>query len=565
VDFAATGAPSGAFLSLNRAGTSAIGLRYYQFNFFGQDEWRVSQRFSLSFGLRYEYNTVPRETNNTIERTFNDPLLANANVAGLSAFIGGRTGIFDPDRNNFAPRVGFAYSPKLFGDKTTVIRGGYGLYYDQILGAVVSQSRNVFPNFVTINTGAASNTVGATAGVLTFFNPARGGIRFGNGTFEPLVQPGTLNTFNPNLSLADVLRLFSSPAFNFATPFVGTLPARNLETPMAHQYSLTFEQQLSRSLVFSASYVGTQGRNLLRFTTPNFGPNNIITPFDVFVGADFLNAPNDPSFLGDVSPPAGRTRQGIGAVSVFNTTATSRYDSLQIQMRGRFRLIGTTQFQGNYTFSKVTDDVSDVFDLAGAPALPQNSRTFAGERAPANFDTRHRIAYNTITDMPKVKNAFLNFLFSGLQFASTTMFQTGQPFTVNSIFDVNQDGNLTDRINNTTGLQETGNRAQPLRLTTGNTFSLLAPIGQDGSVPRNSFRAGNLWISNVAIVKNFNFKGSADSVEARTLTFRMEIFNVFNRANFGIPVRFLESPGFGRATDTVTPARRIQFAVKYSF
>jgi len=104
----------------------------------------------------------------------------------------------------------------------------------------------------------------------------------------------------------------------------------------------------------------------------------------------------------------------------------------------------------------------------------------------------------------------------------------------------------------------TGDRAQPLILT-ANPTSLLAPIGSDGSVPRNSFRAGNLWLTNAAVIKTFSFS------ESTKLVFRTEAFNLFNRANYGIPVRFLEAPGFGRATDTVTPGRRIQFGLKVLF
>lgn len=347
-----------------------------------------------------------------------------------------------------------------------------------------------------------------------------------------------------------------------------TLPDRQLETPMAHHYSLTFEQQLSRSLVFSAAYVGTQGRNLLRVTTPNLGPNALLVPlltdaldFEPRILGVTLAPGSRVSNAGNVS--GGRPVNNIGAVTIFKADAESRYDALQLQMRGRFRgLFGaTSQFQANYTFSKVEDDASDVFDLAGAPALPQNSLTFAGERAVANFDVRHRITYNYITDLSNWgrSNGFLHFLFNGTEIAGTGVFQTGQPFTVNSIYDVNLDGNLTDRPNTLSGIEVTGDRQRPVRLTVADPTTLLAPIGTDGAVPRNAFRAGNLFLTNAALIKNFSFS------ENKKLVFRMEVFNLWNRANFGVPFRFLETPWFGQATSTITPARRIQFALKYSF
>ena len=565
-DYAAAGAPSGFFQSLVLPGRdSHINLRYYQLNFFAQDEWRVRPNLSFSFGLRYEYNTPPREAERRIESTFGTALPTL--VSGLANFIAGRTSIFDSDRNNFAPRLGMAYSPNWFGpDKTTVIRAGYGLYYDQILGAVVSQSRNVFPTFTTINFGGGCCNIFGTGADEGFnvFNPL--GTTLGG---MPLIQPGTLNTLNPaipvNTLLSSVFAFF--PSDGTGRPFGATLPTRQLDMPMAHQYTVSFEQQLSRNFVVSFAYVGTSARNLLRFTTPNLG-QNYLTLTDLFIpagatfgGGVFSGITLDPGSLTAAGTlTAGRPINTIGPISQFETTGSSRYDALQVQARGR--LMRRMQYQVSYTFSKVDDDVSDVFDLAGAWALPQNSRTFAGERGPANFDARHRFSYNFIYDFPEYRDRSkgFRFVFGGLQIAGSGSFHTGQPFTVNSLFDINLDGNLTDRLNTTAGIVVTGDRSQPIRLVPGTAFSsLVAAPGTDGSIGRNTFRAGNVLSLDLAIVKKFAI------TERQNLTFRMDIFNFIDRENFGIPVRFLEAPGFGRAVDTVTPGRRIQFGLKYTF
>lgn len=559
LDLAASSAASGFIQTLSTTGSSAINLRYYQYNFFGQDEWRITPNLSLSYGLRYEYNTPPEERSRRIESTFNSALIAQL-VPGLSQFIAGRTSIFDPDKNNFAPRVGFAYSPNLFGSNhTTVIRAGYGITYDQILGAVVSQSRNVFPNNVTINLAGG-------------FGSGIGAFNFPFGLVPPFLftQTGSLNRLDPSISVTELLTTLRDLGLGINAVAV-TLPDRTLKTPMAHQYAVSFEQQLSRNLVLSAAYVGTQGRNLLRLTTPNLGSNAILLPLGTTTSP--VNGFNvQPGFFGVVLPPGtritpgggltgGRPTPGAGSVEIYKSDARSRYDALQLQLRGRYGFLGSdTQIQVAYTFSKVKDDVSDVFDLAGAPALPQDSRMLVGEYAPANFDVRHRISYNYITDLSNWgrRNALARFLFKGTQVAGTGVFQTGQPFTVNSIFDVNLDGNLTDRPNTLSGITSTGDRARPYSLTV-DPLTLLAPIGENGAVPRNAFRASNLWLTNAAIIKTFKLS------EDKGIAFRMDIFNVFNRANYGIPGRFLETPWFGRATDTVTPGRRIQFAIKYSF
>jgi hypothetical protein len=149
-------------------------------------------------------------------------------------------------------------------------------------------------------------------------------------------------------------------------------------------------------------------------------------------------------------------------------------------------------------------------------------------------------------------------LFGRLQISGTGRMSTGQPFTVNSIFDVNLDGNLTDRLNTTNGLVSTGSAQQPLLLT-ADPATLLAPIGADGAIARNTFRAGGVVQLDLAASRRIHLSG------AHTLLLRCEIFNLTNRANFGVPVRYLEAPAFGRATRTITQGRRVQFSLKYEF
>lgn len=569
IDLAASGAASGFFQTISSGNDATINLRYYQLNFYAQDDFRIRPNLALSFGLRYEYNTPPRETNRQVESSFNDPAISL--VPGLARFIDGRERIFDADKNNFAPRVGIVYAPSFLGRgrSATTLRAGYGLFYDQILGAVVSQSRSTFPRFVTLNlAGGIGNTLFPFL-PLGLANPANN---------PDLVQQGSLNLRSNTLTLAQQIALINQLASaNGALPSASgvevTLPARRLETPLAHHYSFSFEHQITSDLAFSAAYVGTKGRNLLRFTTPNLGSNAVLLPFRFNVAfegeASQLFVPN---FFGIAIPPGsriaptgstqlftgGRPEPTVGGVSVFDSSARSRYDSLQLQFRGRLRR--ALQFQLAYTLSKTLDDVSDVFELAGASELPQNSLT-PDEYASANFDARHRFAYNLVYDVPELNtaNRFVRAVFGGIQIAGLGRYSTGQPFTVNTYNDVNLDGNITDRLNTTSGIEITGDRRQPLRLTTTNTTSLLAPIGQDGAIGRNTFRAGSILELDMAISKTVRFS------ESKSLQFRTDVFNFPNRANFGIPQRILESPGFGQATNTVTPGRRIQFAVKFSF
>ena len=591
LDYAASGASTGFFQSLISPGSdSSIRLSYYQLNFFAQDEWRIARNLTINAGLRYELNTTPKEADSKIEKTFSQSLPSY--LSGLSQFIDGRTSIYDSDRNNFAPRVGFAYAPTT----NTAIRGGFGVFYDQILGAVVSQSRNVYPTFTNLNFGSgglAVNGVSSDPNVpraFSIFNPR-------NAIFDPssgrvcnfadilagvsvpcrdprtggsifLIQPGTMNTVNPALSQQQLQTALGDiyAAFPAGSLFGTTLPTRTLDAPFSYQYSLGVEQRIFKNTFVSAAYVGTTGRHLLRFTSPNLGGNFVTRISGFFYNSQGCNSDSTstalcvPQALGSTAGFAPRPVQNAGAISQFETTGRSQYHSLQLEVRGRFST--RLQYRANYVFGKVNDDVSDVFDLAGAFALPQDSVTFAGEYAPANFDVRHRFAYTFLLDTPKLKdqNDYVRAVLGDWRIASTGRFYTGQPYTVNTTVDVNQDGNLTDRLNNTKYITETGDRSRPLILADNAVFrEMLARFGQDGSVPRNSFRAGSVLDLDISFARRFAF------AETQAIEVRADVFNFINRANFGIPVRFLESPGFGRATDTITPGRRVQIVLRYFF
>lgn len=553
IDLIAAGNTTGTFQSLVLPGNDAsINLSFNQLNFFAQDDYSFNTKLKISFGLRYELNTVPREADRKIENSF-QAILPTSN--GLSKFIDGRNQIYDLDSNNFAPRIGFAYAP----NETTVIRGGYGIYYDQILGAVVSQSRNVLPTFATVNFGGVQLTGPDITGGTTIRTPFN----------SMLIQPGTLNTLTSTMNqqqLSDFILGLGIP-----NPYGATIPLRKLDTPFSHQYSIGVEREIFKksSTIISIAYVGTTGINLLRFTTPNLGRNNIEYIDDVALTGlepsfSFVNcAPTLSTTSNGMNCPASsRVVPNIGPIDQFETTGHSQYNSLQLQARGRINT--SFQYQVSYTLGNAKDDVSDVFDLAGSSALPQNSISFKDEYADANFDVRHRFTYNFVYELPELNNRgrLLQYVLGGWEIAGTGKFNTGQPFTVNTIYDVNQDGNPTDRLNNKDFIKVTNSRRQPLTLTTKDSNSLasmLAPIGQDGSIPRNSFRAGNVLELDMSFNKRFFIR------EGQNLALRFDVFNFINRANYGIPVRFLEAKNFGQAVDTITPGRRIQIALKYIF
>ena len=575
-DLAALGAPAGFLqtISTGPVADTTIGLRLTQYDFFVQDDWKVSSGPTLNFGLRYELQRAPTEVSGRIEQTFNltpdqfshlspggsprDQLIINsgnqafdASLSALQQFVAGRTKIHDTDRNNFAPRFGFAWDP--FGNGKTALRGGFSLSYDASLGAVTSQSRNVFPTFVPVNLDPNfSPPTGRFLNSPVFFTFAPLG--------APLIQPGTLNTYN---LAGDAFATGLGTLFRQAPVFPGgslssnglafTLPEKKLNTGYAQHLVFSVEHQLADHYLVSASYVGSRGLHLVRFATPNAGLMS--TPILFFpspVGGSLSVFDLPPGLDPDV---VGRPQQDLGAFTVFENSAGSTYHSLQLAVERR--LTRDLQFRVNWTWGHALDEVSDPFDGRGFFSLPQDSSRLFLERASASFDARHRVACFITWEVPRMGD---HPALSGWKVGAVTELQTGQPFTVNSSFDRNLDGNLTDRIDSLNGLIVDPGAFHSIRLEGGTSpANLLAERGQNGRVGRNAFRAQGLAVIDMALSRRFNLS------EKSALDLRMEVFNVLNRTHFGIPVRILESAGFGRSFDTQVDPRSIRWGVEVSF
>ncbi|MCI0523839.1 MAG: carboxypeptidase-like regulatory domain-containing protein, partial [Acidobacteria bacterium] len=611
-DLAALGIPTGIFQALAiGAPDSTIGLRFWQLNFFANDNWRARRGLTLDYGLRYEVNTVPREVNSRIENTFGlsqlppaDPNLAiaapftggrvilsnqdllnsfNATTGALRNQIGNRDNIFDLDRNNLGGHIGFAWDP--FATNTnqagkTSIRGGVGAYYDLALGSVVSQSRNVFPTFlpfnVDVNTFAYAQDFifqksPGSIGIIGIFNPRFFQLDIVNqGVLTPrrgLITPDNLNGLNaPAGVLPQLLGLLFDPSVAGSPRSGGgiafTLPDNDLRSPYTLQYNLQIERELYPDFLVNLAYVGARGVKLTRFRTPNGGPNSITLPID-----PLALTPN-PVFAIALPPLSdiegnrfSRPNPLLGAYTIFDSSAASTYHSFQATATKRFSR--GYQFGAAYTWSHAIDDVSDVFDVAGAFVLPQDDRALNLERGDANFDVRHRFVLSSTGNLPFLHRynddkGAAGFLLGGWQYATFMTYQTGQPYTVNTSYDINMDGNLTDRLDTLNGLSLIEDRRRKLQLTT-NPSTLLAALGANGRIGRNFFRANGVANTDLAVIKNFNVR------EGQFVMFRFEAFNLFNRTHFAIPVRILESPSFGQSIDTLLNPRQIQFALKYVF
>jgi hypothetical protein len=217
--------PSGKrYSSYNQGfGPPAFKFSTVDINWFVQDDIRVSPRFTLNLGLRYEYERLP------------DPQIPNS--------LAPRTNIFPADKNNFGPRFGFAYD--LTGDGKTALRGGYGIYYGRIINSTIS-------NAIT-NTGSSS-------GQLQFqFLPATAG----SPTYPNVVSAAPTTTSRPDIIIF----------------------ASNVANPQIHQMDLIFEREIANNTVASASVLVSLGRRLPTFVDTNLGFPTQVTPYTV-VGGD---------------------------------------------------------------------------------------------------------------------------------------------------------------------------------------------------------------------------------------------------------------------------------------
>lgn len=560
LNFVAFGLPADINQALAITPNSTLALRFTELNLFVHDQFQLRPNITLSLGLRYERNSVPVDTSGKLEDSLTlqtsqlPPFNASNNftsvfldaLAAQQSFLDQRKKIYQGDNNNFAPRIGLAWDLK--GDGNTTLRIGYGLFYDPILGTVVSQSRNGFPNFIPVDFGSA-----ILFPQILRANPAF--IKFGKDKLIPLIASGTLNTIGLPVDqfVQGIGKLLAVNGFFVGSGFGAgvTLPDKNLRAPFVHQYALSLEKRLFNRSLISIAYVGTLGRALIRNRTPN--------------GGQFANVRLSvaPGITPVVIPSLNRINRSLGAVTIFDNSASANYNALQIAITQPFSKRFNLNFA--YTYAHAIDDVSDIFDLGGSFATAQDELNrkegLRAERGNANFDIRHRVSVAWGYQLSN--NNHIKIL-NNLQVASIITLQTGAPFTVNTGVDRNFDGNLTDRLNSINGLII--NDRGRVRITLPNNISLnslLASPNPDnpnnGVIGRNTFRAAGIATVDLALSRSIAID------DHQSITLRLEGFNIFNRVHFGIPVRILEAPSFGASVNTTVAARTLQFSLRYQF
>lgn len=518
------------------------------YSFYGQDDWKVSPKLTLNLGLRYELFTTVKERHNE-QGTFNlhDPTsptiivpkgqtlqLTPTLASEITVSPTGSRGLIPVDKNNFAPRIGFAYQLT----PGTVLRGGYGIFYGgQENGPYSNPSPGFNPPFFV--TQSFNSPCGAASA-----NPAL--FASGNDCAVPDLSnaPGGIPG-SAGISVGFPATALTDPN----TPLLFTLDP-GLVTPYMQQWNFGVERQLGKDTVLQLTYAGSKGTKLFTFyngnqADPSADPS---APF----------APRRPVPLIDTG------------INLFKSDGGSKYNSLQSRLEKRF----THGFSllMTYTYSHAEDNASN------ANLGSQNNDGFRWfkhpewEKGNASFDVRHRFTASYIYELPFGKgksmlggaNGTLEQVVGGWQVAGITTFSSGNWFTPidsNGSF-ANSDGlQMPDVVAN-----PNGKHCQPG--TFFNTCAFVDPaLGSFGDAGRNSILGPGFQIWDFSVFKMFQIR------ERTHLEFRTEFFNIPNHTNFLLSKSgpqesnnstVLGASQFGFLTAARSP-RQIQFALKLSF
>ncbi len=514
---------------------------------FVQDEWRVNQRLVLTLGLRYEYSTPKRDTEGrsySIVPGVRSRVFPNAPVGMVfPGDPGAPEGANFPDRNDFAPRLGFAWD--LTGKGRTSLRGGFGVFHN-ILKADDNLQFNGQPPFYS------------TAGILFPTAAPRSGAPL-NYLSQPFLSTGTTNPFPSK-----------SPAHNidFSDAGAGFLPIGasgsvfvvdpHLRTPYVYQYNLSLQHDLGANTVLELNYVGSSSRKLTSLVQVN--------PFILGTENRVLNA------------YPGNDSNSFAEILEYANVSSANFNSLEASLRKQIshnRWFGDSYFTLAYTWSHNLDNASGsgLQDNRNTE-VPFYSHNFF--RASSDFDLRHRVVFSGGWTLPiaELRPAAPKRLTQGWRVFPIVRWRTGFPLDVFANLPAQQAGDFTVPGPSGAGdlelvradlvaLRLKDPRKDPQHLwfdpASFKQPSETPPTLAYGSLPRNFFRGPGSIRTDMAVAKETPMWGERSKMELRA-----DFFNIFNHTNFGDPDTNINNSTFGQVRFAGDP-RIIQLSLRLSF
>jgi hypothetical protein len=458
------------------------------FDFFAQDSWQLTRRLNVNWGLRWDYF-------GPLHSSHKDLAVFIPSAGGIKIQGNGISDIFPPDKNNFAPRLGFAYQPTSRED--FVVRGGFGVFYDQI-------NMNPFLDFRPPNAadGLEDNPAGPSA-VSTY---ATNSLQQTSYTWQP-------NTyiFNP-ISTCVTGNVATDPNCGGSIFDVFSVN-QNFRTPYFFNYNLNVQKSFGNGMaVWQVGYVGSQGRKL-----------SIMLDINQLSGGAEIISP----ITGNLTTEGALSQfPNYGGINQLNSIGTSNYNGLQSTLRLRAWHGLTSQFV--YTWAHALDEIT-----AYRGAIPRDSTNLKAEYGNGDFDTRHNFSATFTWDIPGSSHG-PKILTHGWQVNSLMTFHGGQPL----------DGVRTgfDQIANPfAGVSHSFNKSgvtwiNPNSFAPGSTFL--------GNLRRNQIYGPGFSDVDLSVFKNIPI---TERVKAQ---FRIEMFNTFNRVNLASGIG-ATGPGSGVIADTI--------------
>ncbi len=497
-------------------------FRTHYYAAFLQDDWKWKPNLTVNLGLRYEFFSPLSEVNGLTTNVFlgstYDTALTDASVRQVSQY-------YKPDRNNFAPRIGFAWSPQRYGNNM-VVRGGFGVAYDRIPEALLIPSRQnpPFQSSFGFCCGSADNPF---VGGLIVLGTAPDIYSY---PFSPLI--GTQFPLGPN-------NLPTAPGA--AVQLYGT--PQNMPNPYVFVYSLEIEQQLPANFVLTMGYQGSETRKETRLLNQNY----------------VYSVPN----------PA--VAQGVFFVE---PDINGNFNALLVRLNRRFA--NNFQLLMNYRWSKSNDELS-----YGGPGFVTN-QTFPSnlkyEYGPSDFDARHFINVSGIWNLPLTnRKDWVGTLLGGFQLSGIFTFNTGLPWTpVQYAYCLPQPGQCISPTRPTEVIANPIYSNSSYALTTpnvnfpgGGAAYFASPQGSTlPAIGRNSFRGPNFKSVDLSLAKNFRLD-TVGLPEGSLIQLKMNAYNVFNFLNLS-PFNFGDTntnyldPTFGRAISALS-GRVLELEARFQF